>query len=190
MSLRCTLSVSEAAERLRAGRVIAYPTEAVYGLGCDPMRESAVLGVLALKARKPEAGLILLADRYERFLPFVSGVEAGLLATARTTWPGPVTWLFPRAESVPDWLAGNHPTIALRVSAHPVCRALCAAFGGAIVSTSANPAGEPPARSPEAVTDYFGDRIAGVVGGALGGLRRPSEIRDLATGRVLRDGAA
>lgn len=184
------LSVAEAAERLRAGQVIAYPTEAVYGLGCDPLREEAVRRILALKGRRPEAGLILIADRYERFLPFVGEVAAGQLDHARRSWPGPVTWLFPRAAAVPDWLAGSHDTIALRVSAHPVCRALCAAFSGAIVSTSANAAGEPPARTAEAVAASFGAGIAGIVAGALGGRSQPSEIRDLATGRVLRESAA
>lgn len=184
------LTVLEAAERLRAGAVIAYPTEAVYGLGCDPARETAVDRVLKLKNRKPEAGLILIADRYERFLPFVGPVESEWLERARSSWPGPITWLFPRAPHVPDWLAGSHPTIALRIPDHSVCRALCAAFGGAIVSTSANPGGERPARSAAAAAGYFGDGIAGVVEGELGGRRQPSEIRDLATGRVLRPSAA
>jgi L-threonylcarbamoyladenylate synthase len=183
------LTVNQAAERLRAGAVIAYPTEAVYGLGCDPANETAVRRVLALKRRRPEAGLILLADRFARFLPFVAQVEATQLDQAKASWPGPVTWLFPRAAGVPDWLAGSHPAIALRVTAHPVCRALCAAFGGAIVSTSANPAGAEPARSAEEVLNYFGDGIAGIVAGELGGRSGPSEIRDLATGRVLRENA-
>ena len=184
------LSIAEAAERLRAGQVVAYPTEAVYGLGCDPLRERPVRRILALKNRAAEAGLILVGDRYERFLPWVGAVDAALLERARRTWPGPVTWLFPRAAAVPDWLAGRHDTIALRVTAHPVCRALCATFGSAIVSTSANPAGAPPARSAAEVAGCFGDGIAGIVEGALGGAAGPSEIRDLATGRVIRASAA
>lgn len=185
-----TLTVLQAAERLRAGAVIAYPTESVYGLGCDPLRESAVRRILALKNRAPEAGLILIADRFERFVPFVGPTDAEQLARARASWPGPVTWLFPRGAAVADWLAGDHPTIALRIPDHPVCRALCAAFGGAVVSTSANPGGEPPARTAAAVGGYFDARIAGVVAGEPGGRRQPSEIRDLATGRVLRESAA
>jgi L-threonylcarbamoyladenylate synthase len=183
------LTVPRAAECLRAGEVIAYPTEAVYGLGCDPMCEAAVRRVLALKRRKPEEGLILIADCCARFLPFVAEVRAERLERARASWPGPVTWLFPRAPAVPDWLAGSHTTIALRVTDHPVCRALCAAFEGAIVSTSANPSGAEPARSADEVREYFGDGLAGIVEGELGGRAAPSEIRDLATGRVLREGA-
>ena len=101
---------------------------------------------------------------------------------------GPVTWLFPRAAAVPDWLAGSHPTIAIRVTAHAGCRALCRAFGGPIVSTSANPRDEAPARSAAEVERYFPDGLCGIVAGELGGGDQPSQIRDLATGRVFRGG--
>lgn len=180
------LTVQQAADCLRAGEVIAYPTEAVYGLGCDPANEPAVRSILSLKNRSEEAGLILIADTYERFLPYVKQVAQEQLEVALATWPGPVTWLFPRAQGVPDYLAGKHATIALRVSAHAVCRRLCAAFAGAIVSTSANPGGAPPATSPAEVLSYFAGAIAGVVEGALGGRSRPSEILDLATGKAIR----
>jgi L-threonylcarbamoyladenylate synthase len=180
------MSVSRAVQCLREGRVIAYPTEAVYGLGCDPRNETATRRLLALKNRPAESGLILIADTFDRFESFIRPVTRDQEALARSTWPGPVTWLFPRADNVPGWLAGNHETIALRVTAHPLCRELCAAFGGAIVSTSANPGGQEPARRAEQVEAYFGAALCGVVAGRLGSEERPSEIRDLATGRVLR----
>ena len=183
------LSVPEAVEHLRAGRVIAYPTEAVYGLGCDPENESAVRSILQLKERKPEAGLILISDTFDRLRRFVDLTRVTNLDAAMATWPGPVTWLIPRAPSVPDWLAGTHPTIAVRVTAHPVCRLLCATFGGAIVSTSANRSTEPPARSSAEVHASFGDSIAGIASGTLGERQQPSEIRDLATGAVIRKSA-
>jgi L-threonylcarbamoyladenylate synthase len=182
------LSIGEAVECLRAGGIIAYPTEAVYGLGCDPGNETAVLRLLQLKNRPAAAGLILIADQFERCEPFVAQLGPGQLDRALTTWPGPVTWLFPRGEGVPDWLAGVHPTIALRVTAHPVCRSLCAEFGAAIVSTSANPSEAEPARTPERVEEYFGEALCGIVAGELGGSQRPSEIRDLASGRIIREG--
>jgi L-threonylcarbamoyladenylate synthase len=180
------LSVARAARCLLEGRIIAYPTEAVFGLGCDPRNEAATRQLLALKNRPTESGLILIADRFERFESFIRPVTAEQQALALSTWPGPVTWLFPRGEEVPDWLAGKHQTIALRVTAHPLCRELCAAFGGAIVSTSANPSGREPARQVEQVEAYFGESLCGIVAGRLGDEARPSEIRDLATGRVLR----
>ena len=183
------LDISRAVQCLREGGVIAYPTEAVYGLGCDPDNEAAVRRILQLKDRPEGAGLILIADTLERFLPYIQPVSAELEQRANAAWPGPVTWLFPRASGVPDWLAGTHDTIALRVTAHPVCRALCAAFSGPIVSTSANPAGESPARSATGVAARFGTRLCGIVAGDLGDQDQPSEIRDLVTGRILRAGS-
>ena len=181
------LSITAAVRCLRDGAVIAYPTEAVYGLGCDPENETAVREILKLKERPAEAGLILIADCFERFLPFIRPVSPQQRKLALSTWPGPVTWLFPRSEQVPDWLAGSHETIALRVTAHPVCRTLCAAFGGAIVSTSANTRQAEPARSTREVERYFGQTLCGIVAGDLGSENKPSRIRDLATGRILRE---
>jgi L-threonylcarbamoyladenylate synthase len=187
-----SLTIKQAASLLQAGEVIAYPTEAVYGLGCDPANEQGVRHLLALKQRSPDAGLILIADRYEHFLPYIGQVDETSLQVALATWPGPNTWLFPRAPTVPDWLAGKHPAIALRLTAHPVCRELCAAFGGAIVSTSANPSGQPAPRSAEQVVGYFpaclSAGLAGIVDGEVGGRELPSEIRDLASGQVIRAG--
>lgn len=182
------LSIEGAVRCLQDGKVIAYPTEAVYGLGCDPLNETAVRRVLKLKSRPAASGLILIADCFERFAPFAGSLDRAALEPALASWPGPVTWLFPRGEDVPDWLAGDHPTVALRVSAHPVCRALCAAFEGAIVSTSANPAGAEPARSVRQVEDHFDARLCGIVAGELGRQLQPSEIRDLASGRIIRAG--
>jgi len=186
MAKHSLLTVDQAARCLHAGEIIAYPTEAVFGLGCDPRNEQAVYRLLHLKNRPVSAGLILIADCYQRFEPFIGPVSAELQALAMSCWPGPVTWLFPRADSVPHWLAGDHDTIALRLTAHPTCRELCAAFTGAIVSTSANPSSAEPATSADRVEEYFGSYLSGIVSGALGGEERPSEIRDLASGAVIR----
>jgi L-threonylcarbamoyladenylate synthase len=180
------LTIEEAAHRLRQGEVIAYPTEAVYGLGCDPFNHEAVEKLLDMKGRAESAGLILIADGFSRFEEFIGEVGGGDLSRAEATWPGPVTWLFPKSALVPGWISGAHDSVALRVSDHPVCRALCVAFGGALVSTSANRTGAEPARSREAVELAFGPLVAGVVQGELGGLERPSEIRDVRTGEVVR----
>jgi L-threonylcarbamoyladenylate synthase len=182
------LTISQAAQCLYEGEIIAYPTEAVYGLGCDPGNEAAVKRLLALKDRPAEAGLILVADVFERFEPFIQPVSNANRERAMATWPGPVTWLFPRGEGVPGWLAGEHETVALRITAHPVCRALCSAFNGAIVSTSANPRYLDPARSAAQVEQYFDSALCGILAGELGGEASPSEIRDLASGRVIREG--
>lgn len=188
MSGQNLLTIPRAVQCLRDGELIAYPTEAVFGLGCDPANEKAVRALLALKDRSADAGLILIGSEFEQFEPFIKPVNTELKNQAMASWPGPVTWLFPRSAAVPDWLAGKYATVAIRVTDHPVCRALCAAFGGAIVSTSANPGQKAPARSSAAVDAYFGSALCGIVAGELGNKDRPSEIRDLATGRVLRKG--
>jgi L-threonylcarbamoyladenylate synthase len=182
------LDTASAVEQLREGKVIAYPTEAVYGLGCDPGNEAAALTILALKGRQAKAGFVLIASRFSQLEPWIADVDETLVERAMSAWPGPVTWLFPRAPQVPDYIAGSHPTVALRITAHGPSRALCDAFGSALVSTSANPSTQEPARSAEQVNAYFGGRIAGILEGSLGDSAKPSEIRDLLSGNVIRRG--
>lgn len=168
--------------------MVAYPTEAVFGLGCDPLDGAAVDRLLALKGRPAAKGLILIAAAFQQILPFVEPLDPALTAHIQATWPGPVTWLLPARPAVPHWLRGGHDTIAVRVTAHPPAAALCETFGGALVSTSANRAGHPPARSPLAVRRTFGDGLDYILHAPLGGLLRPTEIRDGRTGAVVRAG--
>lgn len=188
MAGRSLLDITSAVEQLRAGQVIAYPTEAVYGLGCDPANKAAIRKLLALKGRQKSAGFVLIASDYSQLLPWIADLDESLKDKAMQTWPGPVTWLFPRAAGVPDHVAGTHETIALRITAHETSRALCDAFGSALISTSANHTANPPARSVEEVDAYFGDQLGGILAGPLGGSDRPSEIRDLVTGNIIRKG--
>lgn len=188
MGSQALLDTAQAVERLRTGQVIAYPTEAVYGLGCDPRNETAVRKILALKDRHEEAGLVLIASEFDQLRNWVAEVSEALLDRAMRTWPGPVTWLFPRAAGVPDFVAGKHDTVAVRVTAHIPSRQLCAAFGSALISTSANPTTAPPARSAAEVREYFGAGLAGILAGELGDGKKPSEIRDLASGKIIRAG--
>lgn len=180
------LTPTQAAQVLRDGGVIAYPTEAVYGLGCDPFNYDAVVRILDLKGRPESAGLILIADEFSRVDDLVGDVSSEQLQRAMETWPGPVTWLFPKSALVPGWVSGKHDSIALRVTDHPVCRDLCAALGTGIVSTSANRSGEQPARFPGDVEAAFGAAIDGIVTGDVGGRDNPSEIRDIRSGDVVR----
>lgn len=188
MGSQALLDTAQAVERLRTGQVIAYPTEAVYGLGCDPRNETAVRKILTLKDRHEEAGLVLIASEFDQLRNWVAEVSEALLDRAMRTWPGPVTWLFPRAAGVPDFVAGKHDTVAVRVTAHIPSRQLCAAFGSALISTSANPTTAPPARSAAEVREYFGAGLAGILAGELGDGKKPSEIRDLASGKIIRAG--
>ncbi|MDY7117743.1 L-threonylcarbamoyladenylate synthase [Halomonas sp. SSL-5] len=178
--------IEHAAAALRRGGVIAYPTEAVWGLGCDPDSDDALARLLRLKRRDPAKGVILVAARIEQFAPWLAGLPTELYASLAAGWPGPNTWLVPDNGRSHALVHGEHDRVALRVSAHPLVAALCEAFGGPIVSTSANVASEPPAMSADQIRDIFGDELDAIVEGELGGLERPSTIRDLVTGRVLR----
>lgn len=180
--------LDSAVRALRAGGVIAYPTEAVFGLGCDPRDAAALERILALKGRPTSLGLILIASEFSQLAPLLAPLPPELEARASATWPGPVTWIWPCAAGLPPALTGGRDTLAVRVTAHPGAAALCHAFGGAIVSTSANRHGEPPARDAAAVLAAFGDALDAVVDGPCGGLARPTEIRDVRTGAVLRAG--
>lgn len=178
----------EAVRALRHGGLVAYPTEAVYGLGCAPRDADAVLRLLALKQRPMAKGLILVAADYTQLQPYLLPLAEPLAQQVHASWPGPVTWLLPVPPDVPVWLRGEHDSIAVRVSAHPLVRALCHAFGGPIVSTSANPAGQRPARDALTVQRIFGGNVDCILHGPLGGLGRPTEIRDGRTGRIVRAG--
>ena len=182
------LRIDRAARIIAAGGVIAYPTEAVYGLGCLPLNADAVERVIAIKQRDARKGLILVGDSIERINEFAAlpGGEIGKQIAA--SWPGPVTWVLPALPGTPPVLTGGRTTIAVRVSDHPLVRQLCRRVGSALVSTSANRSRRRPARSALAVRRWLGSDIDDVLAGPLGGSVRPTEIRDGATGRVLRPG--
>lgn len=180
------LHLAQAVRVLRGGGVVAYPTEAVWGLGCDPRDEAALARLLALKRRPAHKGLILIAAAIDQLTPYIQPLDAAQLARIGNSWPGPNTWLVPCRPSVSPLLRGAHATLAVRVTAHPLAAALCRAFGGAIVSTSANRAARPPARSALQVRTRLGAGVDYILPGALGGARQPSTIRDLASGALLR----
>lgn len=177
--------IQQAALVVLNGGVIAYPTEAVWGLGCDPWHAEAVERLLELKDRPMHKGLILVAGDIEQFDFLLEDLPEIWLARLAGSWPGPNTWLVPHQNRLPEWISGQHNSVALRVSDHPQVRALCR-LTGPLVSTSANPAGRPSARSRLRVEQYFPGQLDAVLGGALGGRKNPSLIRDLITGDVIR----
>lgn len=189
MTARFTLDdLAGAAALLRAGGVLAYPTEAVYGLGCDPHDRAAFERLFALKQRPPTQGVLLIASdlaQVERYID-LAAVPAEVMAQVQASWPGPHTWIFPRSAAVPEWVAGAHAGIALRVTAHAPAAALCRAFGGALVSTSANPHGQPSARAAATVDAYFGAALDGLLDAPLGDQQRPTVIRDALSGAIIR----
>ncbi|MDO3381711.1 L-threonylcarbamoyladenylate synthase [Gilvimarinus algae] len=178
--------IQRAARVLRAGGVVAYPTEAVWGLGADPANAGAIDRLLSLKHRQRSKGLILIAADVEQVSPWLERLTPSERATLLDTWPGPNTWLVPNHGLASPWVTGDHQSVALRVTAHPVAAALCRAFGGPLISTSANPQGRPAARTALQVRRYFGAALDDIAPGRTGQRRQPSQIRDLATGHTLR----
>lgn len=185
---RDLLDPASAAACLRHGGVVAYPTEAVWGLGCDPADEAAVLRLLAIKQREVDKGLILVAAHDALLQPWIAfdALPQDRRAEVLASWPGPNTWIVPASAAAPRWITGAHDGIAVRVSAHPVVRALCEAFGGALVSTSANPAGAPPPVQLAQFDPGLLEAVDGILAGETGGLERPTAIRDARTGDTLR----
>ena len=180
--------IGQAIATVRNGGVIAYPTEGVWGLGCDPRNESAVMRLLALKQREVEKGLILIAADESQLAPFIdmAALDTTQRAAVRASWPGPHTWIVPASPAAPRWVTGAHAGIAVRVSAHPAVVALCDAYGGALVSTSANRAGEPAAQAIAQLDPRIVEGVDAVLEGETGGLARPTDIRDARTGAALR----
>ncbi|MES9987521.1 MAG: L-threonylcarbamoyladenylate synthase [Candidatus Thiodiazotropha endolucinida] len=176
----------QATRIINTGGIVAYPTEAVYGLGCHPLDPDAVSRLLALKQRPMAKGLILIADRIESLHPYIGTLSDAGMQMVRESWPGPATWLIPATRNVPYWLTGKHATLAVRVTDHPIAAALCRATGTPLVSTSANISQHPPARTPLQVRLRCGDGVDFILHGKTGELKNPTPIRDALSGRVIR----
>lgn len=174
---------------LQHGGIIAYPTEAVYGLGCDPENLSAVKNLLVIKQREKEKGLILVAANFEQLKPYLLPLEKNIEVKLLKSWQDshrPTSWLVPAKKEVSNYLKGRFDTLAVRVSNHPVVKELCENFGGAIVSTSANISGQESARTAEQVKQIFKNKIDFILDGETDLNAQPSEIRDALTNNTIR----
>ncbi|USD60419.1 threonylcarbamoyl-AMP synthase [Vibrio sp. SCSIO 43140] len=175
---------------LQSGEVIAYPTEGVFGVGCDPDDTKAIEKLLAVKERPVEKGLILIAANFEQLRPYIDETQLTQqqLESVQQTWPGPYTWIMPASSRVSSWLSGAFDTIAVRVTDHQLVQKLCLVYGKPITSTSANLSGMPSCMTTEEVKEQLGDRLVAILEGETGGRNKPSEIRDARTLKVLRQG--
>jgi len=169
---------------LERGGVIAYPTEGVFGLGCLPADFDAVSRILTIKERDPEMGLVLIISAVDQLAGWVDAPLSTL--ELESSLGNPITWIVPATEQAPWWIRGKHDSIAVRRTAHPVAKSLCDEVDSALVSTSANVSGRPPARNAFVLRRLFGALVDYVVPGQCGPASGPSEIRDLATGKTLR----
>ena len=178
--------IREAVRHIAAGGVVAYPTDTVYGLGCNPFDAAAVLHLLALKQRPAEQGVILVGSHLQQFLPYLLPLNKTVAGRVSRAGRQPVTWLLPCRPGAPAWLTGQHDTLAVRITRHPVAGALCEHWGGPLVSTSANIHGHRPATSPLSVRKTFNGQLDYILHGPAGATNTPSTIRDGITGNTLR----
>lgn len=183
------MNFTEIAEKLKQNQVVAYPTEAVFGLGCNPLSESAVKKLLDLKRRPMEKGLILVAPNLAYLLPFVDSerLSADQIRRLTASYPHPVTWVVPAKTGTPELIRGQFNNIAVRISDHPAIAELCRLTGFALTSTSANLSGLPPCKSADEVRSQFGEFFP-VLDYSVGKAEKPSEIRDLLTDQLFREG--
>ncbi|PMF98743.1 threonylcarbamoyl-AMP synthase [Vibrio breoganii] len=182
--------IDQAVDALKQGKVIAYPTEAVFGVGCDPDDEKALEALIELKQRDPSKGLILIAASFDQLLPYVdvSALSAEQLDTVFKSWPGPVTWVMPISKKVHELVHGQFDSVAVRVTDHEMVQLLCLEFGKPITSTSANLSGLPPCLTADEVESQLGSEDVFILQGAVGNRNKPSEIKDARSLQVLRQG--
>jgi L-threonylcarbamoyladenylate synthase len=179
--------LDDAVRVLRRGGLLVYPTEGVYGIGCDARDEAAVQRLLALKQRDAAMGLISIIADLDQVADWLDPAHADRWKLALAGWPAPETWLFPCLDSAPHWLTGAHRgRLALRMPAHDWCLALCRAFGGPVVSTSANRSGQPAVRHFTELDPVLVDAVELAVDLPCGDRDKPSRIRDLMTDEVTR----
>lgn len=174
--------IARAVRALEAGGIVLHAAEGVWGIACDPFDASPVARVLLLKERSVDKGLIVIGDRPACFEAELAALGAEERAAIEATWPGAVTWIVPNVQ-FPDWITGGRPTVAVRVPGHAQARALCRAFGGPLVSTSANRSGQPPAvNALQARRRFkgFPTEHDWVLPGEVAVPGRPSTIRTLA----------
>lgn len=182
---RPTLPFRRIAAHLKRGGLIAYPTEYCFGLGCDPRNRNAVKKLLRLKGRPQHKGLILIAGNYAQLAPYLLPRTPAEQETLRRDGAQAVTYLMPVHDHVPRWLRGEHHTLAVRITAHPLAAALCNALAMALVSTSANRSGAQPLRTSADCRRQFGEQVL-VLDGRVGKRKSPSTIRVWGDGKIVR----
>lgn len=181
-----TWLVQQSVRCLAQGGVIAYPTEAVYGLGCDPDNQKAVERLLAIKQRPWQKGLILIAASWTSVSPYLLPLSSEIKQQITRQQQRPTTWLLPAHPNTPKWLTGESDLLAVRVTSHPLARQLCDLWGKPLVSTSANRAGKPALSTALQVRLQLGLQLDNLLVGTVGSQSRPSEIRNALTGKIIR----
>ncbi len=165
--------------------VFAYPTEGVWGLGCNPFSEKAVKKLINLKKRPKNKGIIVLAGSLQQLLPFTQHLSDKLKKRMNSKWPGPHTWLVPSSPDIPKWLIGPTGLVALRLSDHKTVIELTESLNMPICSSSANISGQEPAKNSDEIRTFFGNKVL-IIEGELGGLKKPTPVQNLESKEWLR----
>lgn len=183
--------IQRAVEYIKAGEVVAYPTETFYGLGVDVHNEKAIKKLFKLKQRDYGLPIAILVHDYEMLSRIVTEVSDSARQLIRAFWPGPLTLLFPAHKSISKALTTNTGKIGVRISSHPVASALVRELGGAITTTSANLSSFPPSLNLKHIQNYFKDRLACILDAGECEPSRGSTVVDVAgdTMAIIRDGA-
>ena len=178
--------IQYAVDILNQGGVIAYPTEAVFGLGCLAGNTQAIEKLLHLKQRPIDKGLILLASEYSQFEAYIKPLPDNILNKIQSSWPGPVTWIVPAADQTSPLIRGQYHSVAIRISAHPIVRELCQKTQSALISTSANISDHSMTYNASQVRAQFKDKLDYILEGALGESTKPSIIKDALSDQIIR----
>lgn len=176
--------IQQAVKIIQSGGVISYPTESVFGLGCDPLNESAVNRILRLKNRTVDKGLIIVAGdlkQLEAYIEISAEEEDKILKEKSDT-----TWLVKKSPLTPNWVSGKHQKVAVRVSKHPLIVKLCQTINQPLISTSANPAGSTPATTSQQSSHYFSNNVDLYIDYENEGSGQPTQIKDITTDTVIR----
>jgi L-threonylcarbamoyladenylate synthase len=183
--------IAQASVAMRAGEVIVYPTETFYGIGADAFALAALEQIFAIKGRGAAKTIALIAHDNEAAFEVAREVPRSARVLARAFWPGPLTLVMPARTGLPAALIGPDGGVGVRVSSHPVARALAQGLGRAITATSANCSGEPPARTLAEARAALGATVKVFVeGGTLTGGSPSTVVQCDRTGwRLLRAGA-
>ena len=170
---------------LKSGEVIGYPTEAVYGIGCDPWNQSSVEKIAKIKGRESSKTFLMVASSIDQLTDLID--ISTLSRQVTSSWPGHTTWLITAKENVPYWLQDEQTNkVGIRISNHPLVRELCNKFGKPIISTSANISGKEEIKNQQEFMKIFSSDINYLVDGDLGDYDKASMIIDMQTNKKIR----
>ena len=181
-------ALNRLSQALCRGAVIAYPTDTIWGFGCDPASGESVARILQIKQRHASKGLILLSSNLDYCAPFIT-LEPGQREQLLEPNDRPTTWLVRASEHCPWWIRGSHETVAIRITDHPLIRVLCDGLESPLVSTSANRAKRSNARNALQIRKQFADELDCIVTGFETGGARASQIKSLKYGTTVRSSA-